>query len=600
MDNSNSLLANAKRSLKTYRRIAGGELLGYCLAATGQIVFVLAQTWFGGRIINDLVRVVSRHQTDTRRIVFDIAVLIASGILEQICWALLNYFEKRAYHKWSRHNFFTFLEKTSQLSLGQFEDKEVTQELNVLMQEGYAWKPINFAQELLYLFHSGLRMLSTFVILATLLPILIPILIIASIPTLLVEKRAANVHWGIWAAKGDQGQVFWSIAYLLQHRDSVLEIKPQGSRKFLLGKADAAISSFFDAQVKALRRFLSQVLATRLFEGLVVGGINVWLLVRVVTTRGAFSIGQYSIYAGIVQQFQSSTSTVYKSAVNIFDFNHFMTIYNHFLDSKSSLVMPAKPVKLAKDAPLTIECRDVGFKYPNTDKPVFKHLNLVIKPGDHIALVGRNGAGKSTLIKLLLRFYDVTEGQILINGHDIRELELSSLYYHVGVLFQTFNHYPLTLPENVSIGRVGPSHQSGLVAKAIKLAGLGNFSDGLEHGEDTVLQPSFSKGTELSGGQWQKVALARAFYRDAGILILDEPTAAVDANAEYDIFRQIHKTQADKTTIIVSHRFSTVRQADRILVLNNGAIEESGSHEELIGRKGLYKEMFSKQAAGYR
>jgi ATP-binding cassette subfamily B protein len=574
--------------------------LGYCAAAIGQVVLILVQTWFGGRIINDLVRVVSRHQTDTRSIVFDVSVLIASGILEQMCWALLSYFERRAYHKWSRHNYFTFLGKTSRLSLGQFEDKQLRQELNVLWQEGYSYKPANFAQELLYLFHGGLRMVSTFVILVVLLPLLIPVLLLASIPTLLVEKRSASVLWGIWGAKGDDSQTFWAISNLLHSRDSVLEITPQGSRNYLLNKADTAIGNFLNAQIKALRGFLLFVLSTRLFEGLIVGSINIWLLVRVITTRGAFSIGQYSIYAGIIQQFQGSTSTVYKSAVNIFDYNHFMSIYYHFLDSQSAVTAPTNPVKLAKSVPITIEYRHVGFSYPGARKPVFKELNLIINPGEHIALVGQNGAGKSTLIKLLLRFYDVSSGQILINGTDIRELDLESWYYHLGALFQTFNHYPLTLSENISIGRSKQTAQKGLITKAMQLAGLGNFAGSLEYGDDTMLEPSFTKGMELSGGQWQKVALARAFYRDAGILILDEPTSAVDAKAEYEIFRQIHKTQADKTTIVVSHRFSTVRQAERILVINNGTIEEAGSHRELIKKDGLYKEMFDKQAAGYR
>lgn len=600
MESDPSLLSNIKRSLKNYVQIAPGELTGYGVAAIGQVVFVLLQTWFGGRIINDLVQVVSQHYTDTRRIAFDMGVLIASGISEQVCWALLTYFEKRAYHRWSRYNFFSFLKKTSQLSAGQFEDKTVMQDLNVLLQEGYAWKPINFAQELLYLFHAGLRMLSTFVILATLLPLLIPILLLASIPTLLVEKKAARVHWGIWAAKGDESQTFWSIAWLLQRRDSVLEIQPQGSREFLLGKADAAISSFFAAQFRAVKQFLSQVLATRVFEGLIVGAINIWLLLRVITTKGKFSIGQYSIYAGLVQQFQNSISTVYKSAVNVFDFNQFMTVYSRFMDNAPDLITPARAVKLDPDEPLTVEYKEVSFKYPGADSLVFAGLNLTIKPGDHIAIVGQNGAGKSTLIKLLLRFYDVTEGQILVNGHDIREIDLASLYEHVGVLFQTLNHYPLTLAENVSIGRSNKAVNQGLVSRALSLAGLSAFAKTLPYGEDTVLEPAFNKGVELSGGQWQKVALARAFYRDADLLVLDEPTSAVDATAEYEIFRQIHKTQADKTTIIVSHRFSTVRQAKRILVIEKGRIKEEGTHSQLMRQNGLYKEMFSKQAQGYR
>jgi ATP-binding cassette subfamily B protein len=443
-------------------------------------------------------------------------------------------------------------------------------------------------------------MLATFVVLVSLLPWLVPILLLASVPTLLVEKRAAGIKWGIWNAHGDDSQTFWAISLLLYSRDSVLEIKPQGSREFLLKRADDTIGAFFRAQVKVLRSFVGLVLTTRLFEGLVVGGINIWLLLRVVWTHGRFTIGQYSIYVGMVQQFQSSTGTVYKNLASLFDYNNFMTIYNDFLNLSPMLEEPKKPVKLAKDEPITIEFKNVRFGYPQSKEPIFDDLNLTIEPGDHIALVGENGAGKSTLIKLLLRFYDVNEGQILINGTDLRQLDIGSWYYHVGALFQTFNHYPLTLFENVSIGRAKQAPQAKAVQRALQMAGINKLTSSLEYKEDTILDASFQKGTELSGGQWQKVALARAFYRDAPILILDEPTSAVDAKAEYAIFEQIRKTQADKTTLIVSHRFSTVRQADRILVIEKGKIIEDGSHDQLVKKAGLYKEMFEKQAAGYR
>ncbi|HVV26077.1 MAG TPA: ABC transporter ATP-binding protein [Candidatus Saccharimonadales bacterium] len=600
MESKDSLRANVLRSLKTYHQVAPMELYCYCLTAAGQVTFVLLQTWFTGRIINDLVHIVSSKTGMTHKIVFDLGVLIGSSIAEQLCWALLTYYERRAYHKWSRRNYFAFLGKTSQLTLGQFENKELRQELNVLWQEGYAWKPINFAQEMLYLFHSGLRMAVTFVILVSLLPLLIPILLLASVPSLLVEKRAADIKWGLWSGHGDDSQTFWALSLLLYNRDNVMEITPQGSRDYLLTKADRMITRFFSSQVRVLRGFLRQILASRLFEGVVVGGINIWLVSRVITTKGAFSIGQYSIYAGIVQQFQNSTGTMYKSVVNLLDLNHFMTIYYHFLDSESPLKQPDKPVRLSHKDPLSIEFKDVTFRYPGAAKPIFTKLNLQIKPGDHLAIVGENGAGKSTLIKLLLRFYDVDEGQVLINGHDIREVDLPSLYYHFGALFQTFNHYPLSLEENVVIGRTDRRAQEGMVTRALHLAGLGGLEDKLEYGAETILDPSFQKGTELSGGQWQKVALARAFYRDADVLILDEPTSAVDAKAEYEIFKKIKETQSDKTTIIVSHRFSTVRQADRIIVLDKGELQEDGTHRQLLKRDGLYKEMFEKQAAGYR
>lgn len=600
MTQTTHLFKNAWRSLATYWRIAPVGLVNYLMFAALETGLVLVQTFFIGRIINDLIRAVSTKNTDMRQFTFDVSVLILAGIAESICWALLMYFERQSYHRWSRYNFFIFLNKTSQLSLGQYENKELRQRLNADVQDGYAWKPANFAQELLYTFHSGLRLIVNLSVLATLLPILIPILILASIPTLLVEKASAKVQWGIWGAKGDQAQSFWAIGALLHNKDSVSEITPQGSRAFLVNKADSAIGSFFTAQIMIMRKFLWRILGTRVFEGMVAGAINVYLIFKVVRSGGAFSVGQYSIYASIIQQFQSSVSLIYRNIVNLLDYNQYMENYFAFLDSPSDIPIIANPIKLSPKEPLVIVFDNVSFKYPEGASYIFKNLSLTINAGDHIALVGENGAGKSTIIKLLMRFYDVTEGKITVNGHDIKQLDLESWYEHIGVLFQDFNHYPLTLNENISIGRVSRPASGTIVKKAMKLAGITSLSSKLEYGSKTILDPSFEKGADLSGGQWQKVALARAFYRDAAILILDEPTSAVDANAESEIFEQIHANQQNKTTIIVSHRFSTVRQADRILVVQNGHIAQDGSHTELIGVTGLYKTMFEKQAAGYK
>jgi ATP-binding cassette subfamily B protein len=600
MSTQTHLFNNAKRSISIYWHIAKYGLLGYVIFAALQVGLVLLQTFLLGRIINDLVRAVTTKSSDLHPFIFDVGALIFASISETLCWAFLSFFERQSYHRWSRHNFYTFLAKTSQLTLGQYENKALRQRLNAVVQDGYAWKPANFAQELLYAFHSSLRLIVNFAALATLLPILVPILILASIPTLLVEKASAKVQWGIWGAKGDQAQSFWAIAGLLHNKDSVLEITPQGSRAYLLKKADTAIGVFFNAQLAVIRNFLWRILSTRIFEGLVAGGVNVYLIVKVVHSKGAFSVGQYSIYASIIQQFQTSVSLIYSNLVSLLDLNQYMENYYAFLDSPTDIPLAVHPVKLSPNVALRIVFDDVSFKYPEGKNYIFKHLSLTINSGDHIAIVGENGAGKSTLIKLLMRFYDASEGSITINGHDIRTLDLPSWYEHIGVLFQDFNHYPLTLNENISIGRVSKPTSGPLIAKALRLAGITQLPATLEYGNDTILDPSFEKSADLSGGQWQKVALARAFYRDATILVLDEPTSAVDANAESEIFDQIRKKQKAKTTIIVSHRFSTVRQADRILVVQDGQIAQDGSHEELMASRGLYKTMFDKQAAGYK
>ncbi len=214
--------------------------------------------------------------------------------------------------------------------------------------------------------------------------------------------------------------------------------------------------------------------------------------------------------------------------------------------------------------------------------------------------MGENGAGKSTLIKLLLRFYDVTHGEILINGINIKKVDLVSWYAQIGALFQDFIKYQFTLKENVFYGNKDENRNIELLKKAVAQSGAESYIESLPQKYNQVVGKMFEKGIDLSGGQWQKLALSRAFFKDAPILILDEPTSAIDAKAEYEIFERVQKLQKDKTVIIISHRFSTVRNADRILVLNNGQIIENGNHDELIRQDGVYAELFKIQAQGYK
>ena len=225
----------------------------------------------------------------------------------------------------------------------------------------------------------------------------------------------------------------------------------------------------------------------------------------------------------------------------------------------------------------------------------------MIEPGEDVALVGENGAGKSTIVKLLLRFYDPTEGLVLVDGHDLKELDQEDWYAKVGVLFQDFNQYTdFSVADNIAVGRVEVKQDKEAVHRAAVMAGAEPFIKNYEKGFDNVLSRSYEGGIDPSGGQWQRIALARAFYRRASVLILDEPTSAIDAKGEYEIFQRITETQKGKTTLIISHRFSTVRNAHKIVVFEHGKIVQAGTHEDLLRKGGLYKTMFELQAEGYR
>jgi ATP-binding cassette subfamily B protein len=247
-----------------------------------------------------------------------------------------------------------------------------------------------------------------------------------------------------------------------------------------------------------------------------------------------------------------------------------------------------------------IEFRDVGFRYPDSEEWALRGVNLIIRPGEKIALVGHNGAGKTTLIKLLSRLYDPTEGSILIDDIDIRDLDPLELQQRIGVIFQDFVRYHLPVRENIGFGQIDAMDDVERIAAAARKSGAQAVVEELPEGYETMLGRWFHDGHELSLGQWQKVALARAFMRDAEILVLDEPTASVDARAEYEIFQNFKALTEGKMAILISHRFSTVRMADRIAVIQEGRIAELGTHDELLSRAGTYAELFSMQAEGYR
>lgn len=281
--------------------------------------------------------------------------------------------------------------------------------------------------------------------------------------------------------------------------------------------------------------------------------------------------------------------------------NKYIEKYFDFMTLQRTIHSPKEPMPLPSlPLPPVIEFKHVSFQYPDNKRYILKDFNLTIKSGEKIAFVGENGVGKTTLIKLLLRFYDVTDGEITINGINIKHVNLDKWYVYIGALFQDFIKYQFTFKDNVYFGDQKQTNNIELLKDAIAKSGANEFVKNLPDKYDQTVGKMFQDGIDLSGGQWQKLALARAFFKNAPILVLDEPTSAIDAKAEYEIFQHVQELQKDKTVIIISHRFSTVRNADRILVLDEGKIIEEGNHGVLMKKKGLYAELFNIQAQGYK
>jgi len=316
---------------------------------------------------------------------------------------------------------------------------------------------------------------------------------------------------------------------------------------------------------------------------------------------GGLSVGQFTLVFQQSLNLTLSAEEILNQYSSISARNKYLDKFFEFLNTEKVIKSPIHPTAIpAKPRPPIIEFKNVSFRYPNTERLILDNFDLRIVSGEKIALVGENGAGKTTLIKLLLRFYDVVEGEILIDGVNIKDVDLAQWHKQIGALFQDFIKYQFTFKENVYFGDLTHGMEEKMLREAIEKSGADKYLDTLPDKYDQVLGKMFEGGIDLSGGQWQKLALARAFYRNAPVLILDEPTSAIDAKAEYEIFQNVQKLQKDKTVIIISHRFSTVRNADRILVLDEGRIIEEGDHEKLMKKKGLYAELFNLQAQGYK
>jgi ABC-type multidrug transport system fused ATPase/permease subunit len=316
---------------------------------------------------------------------------------------------------------------------------------------------------------------------------------------------------------------------------------------------------------------------------------------------GKYQLGDYSLYTGAITSIATHITTLITTSASIYEGTLFIDNLLSFLKEKPTIVPrltePRAPVRGSAH---TLELRHVSFTYPDGNRPVLEDINLTLRPGETVALVGLNGAGKTTLIKLITRLYDPTEGEILLDGHDLRDYDPKELYALFGLIFQDFGKYAASAADNIRFGNLSRNADESAVADAARRAGADTVINKLSEGYDTQLTRFFDrKGTELSGGEWQKISIARAFYSNADILILDEPTASLDPLAEQEVFRRFDELRGNKTSIFVSHRLSSATVASKIVVLENGRLIEEGSHAELMRQNGKYALLFRTQAERY-
>lgn len=522
---------------------------------------------------------------------------IVSGVVIAMGFLAMAYSKRLMYFQLVRWSITSFMRTLTSIDLGDFYDEATRNQINKV-GNSYSWQLPNLYDSNLDLVYGIARFVAITAIVAQINWWIVPLIAIFLVPSLISEKRIAQVSWFVWDQKGDQRHIFWGLDWIIRQAKGQMELRSSQASEYVVNKIDDMNQEFYNAQERTYRQASRYQISSRVLEsvGTTIGAVVVLRQLL----HHSINLERYFFLSGALLRVGGALNAIFGTLSRMQEPLLYADSYFQLIDSQPKLIdVPDAQTLSTKTAP-DIVIQNLSFTYPGQTKPVFKHLNLHIKPGEHVALVGENGAGKSTLIKLLLRFYKPTSGRILINGIDLQNIAIESWYDQIATLFQDFNHYPLSVAENVTIGRTNKMADSKLQTQAAQFSNVDHMVKTYEHGWDTVLDSSFKKGIEPSGGQWQRIALARAFYRQAQLLILDEPTSAIDAKAEYDIFNNIFSHYKDRSAIIVSHRFSTVRRADRIVVLEHGKILEEGSHPQLMKNKGVYHKLFSNQAEGYR
>lgn len=427
-------------------------------------------------------------------------------------------------------------------------------------------------------------------------PLLIVLVALPSTAINFVYRRK-NAEYMFKRSKNRRQMDYYSST--LVNKDLAKEIRMFGLADSFIEKYQQTFESYFTGLKKLQRDECIWNLAATILTNAVYCCLYIFLAKAVF--EGRIEIGSFSLYTGAINSIGSGVGVLISTTAAIYEGTLFINNLISFLDEKPTIVpsvTPAQPV--IRHQGHTIEFRDVSFHYPGSSKEVLKHINLTIHPGETVVIVGLNGAGKTTLVKLLTRLYDPTEGCILLDGKDIRSYDVEQLYALFGIIFQDFGKYAVSAGENIAFGDVCKDRSGDGISLAAQRSGADQFIRDLPQQYDTPLMRYFEdSGAELSIGQWQKLSIARAFYSDSDILILDEPTASLDPLAEQEIFNQFNNLRENKTSIFISHRLSSATIADTIFVMENGQIVERGNHSVLMSRQGRYYQLFTTQAERY-
>ncbi|HYA98600.1 MAG TPA: ABC transporter ATP-binding protein [Ktedonobacteraceae bacterium] len=555
-------------------------------------------------VIDSVVRAIKIHSISPIWLPIGLQLVIA--LLSSLLNNVSNIVQQLLQEQVSNRVQLEILKKANTLDLAFFENPEFYDKMRQATNQS-TYQPVSMISQTFGFGQTIVTLASLIFLLVHLAWWLAIVALLVPIPAFFSSTRYGWRGYQLMRRQSPERRLMAYFVTLMTTDTYNKEVKLFNLGEFFIGKFwDLATTLYKQDRKLLLRRYNINFLWTSLT---VIANTAIYLYVALQAVAGRITLGGLTLYTQTAVQVGQNFQSLLNGISNTYENTLYVNTLFDFLEYQPAIVSPPepRPVDVPVDIDgLEIEFRDVSFTYPGKDpetQAALKHVSFTIHTGEAIALVGRNGAGKTTLVKLLTRLYDPDEGEIFIGGRNIKEYDLKDLREQVGVIFQDYVNYYMTAQENIGVGRVAHIEQRDLVMSAASKSGASAVIEKLPNGYDTMLGRWFKdlkESTQLSGGEWQKIALARAFMRDARILVLDEPTSALDAQAEYEVFTKFRELTRGKTAVFISHRFSTVRLADRIFVIENGSIIESGSHEELIALDGRYAELFNLQAEAYR
>ncbi len=599
-DRLRQLLLVVKTALPTLKLLwqaAPTAMVTLLLLTLGQAVVPAGIAWVAKLIVDGVVAAQNGTAGAKSEVLRAVGIELGLVVSQLVLSRLQGLVREHVAARLKRSLSLRVIDKALHLELRHFEDSSLYDKMQNARREADR-RPLSLAMGFLGVLQNAITLSTYAVLIAATAPWALPVLFVAALPSFIAELRFAGESFRVMTWRAPEGRRLNYLEWVLTRDSTVKEVKLFGLGSLFLDRFTALFDTMIRQDLRLARRralwgALFGVVALAAFYGC-------YAVVADHAASGTITLGDMTLALAAFRQGQIAFQAILTAIGSMVEDALFMSNLFGYLEVEAPGELARTPGVQVPSGPQAIVLDHVSFNYPGTDTVVLDDISLTIAPGEKIALVGENGAGKSTIVKLLLRLYEPTKGAITFGGVDIRDLDPADLRRRFSAVFQDFVRYQLIVGENVGVGDVDRLADSAAIDAAVEKAGATDVIEKVG-GHAAMLGGWFEEGRELSGGQWQKLALARGFMRDsADVLILDEPTAAVDARAEADLFARIQDLASDKTAILISHRFSTVRMADRILVLEGGRIVEQGSHDDLVALGGKYAGLFALQAQGYR